>query len=357
MAQSEAVVPNAQVRGKEWVRSFLFSVKIDSPLAQLHILSKLYAILLLSLVIVRFIDTESPDPVGAIAMILLAFLGLYLSGVLRWIFRSYLVIMFPGLFGMAFAWTVFNPSLGGNVLVTFPIYSGTITLGLSLRLIIFLAFAVGWYVWRKGIFWGIVGGLVVSMGITYLIGNPSITFAQFELGQPIWLSISTQNLIVGVTKALGYGAMMLVSMMLVMTSRDIEIVGVMHQVHIPYVASFFTATMLRSLSMALFDYSTIRQAQIARGISLKKKNIFRMIADLAYMAVPLTATMLRRSTEVGDAALIRGFAMSSKNPTEFHEVRPFRVADWIVVALCTVLAVAVLAFDINFSTLLFGAVL
>lgn len=357
MTQSEAVVPGTQVRGKEWVRSFLFSVKIDSPLAQLHVLSKLYAIFLLSLVVVRFIATSNPDPVGTILMILLAILGLQLSGVLRWIFSSYLIIMFPGLFGMAFAWTVFNPSLGGNVIVAFPIYSGTITLGISLRLVIFLVFAVGWYIWRKGIFWGIVGGAVVALVVTTLLGNPSVVFAQIQVGQPISISISTQNLVVGVTKALGYGAMMLVSMMLVMTSRDIEIVGVMRQFRVPYVASFFTATMLRSLSMAIFDYSTIRQAQVARGISLKKKNIFRMIADVAAMAVPLTATMLRRSTEVGDAALIRGFAMNSKDPTEFHETRPFRVADWIVLVLCTGLAIAVLVFGINLTSLLFGAVL
>ena len=158
-------------------------------------------------------------------------------------------------------------------------------LGLSLRLIIFVAFAVGWYVWRKGIFWGLVGGVVASRSVTTVVGNPSITFAEIEAGQPIGISITTQN-VIGVTKALGYGAMMLVSMMLVMTSRDIEIIGAMRQFRVPYVASFFTSTMLRSLNMALFDYSTIRQAQLARGISLKKKNIFRKIADLAYMAVP-----------------------------------------------------------------------
>jgi len=357
MTQAELEVPQTQVRGKEWVRSFLFSVKIDSPLAQLHVLSKLFAILVLSLVVVRFINTENPDPVGATVMILLAFLGLQLSGVLRWVFHSYLVIMFPGLFGMALTWILFNPSLGGDVLTTFPIYSGTITLGISLRLVIFVAFAVGWYVWRKGIFWGLVGGGVLSLLVTYLVGNPAITFTEFEFFHPIWLSISTQNIVVGFTKAIGYGAMMLVSLMLVMTSRDIEIIGTMRQFHVPYVVSFFTATMLRSLSMALFDYSTIRQAQIARGVSLKKKNIFRVIADLAYMAVPLTATMLRRSSEVGDAALTRGFAMHSTNPTEFHEVRPFRAVDWAAVVLCTVLAVVVLAFSINFTELLFGALL
>jgi len=355
MTQAELKVPEAQERAGKWVRSFLFSVKIDSPLAQLHLLSKLSATLLLSLVVVRFINTDNPDPLGATAMILLALLGLHLSGVLRWVFRSYLIIMFPGLLGMALVWILFNPSLGGDVIAAFPIYSGTVSLGISLRLVIFLAFAVGWYIWRKGIFWGLVGGGVLSLLVTYLVGNPAITFAEFEFFHPIWLSISTQNIVVGFTKATGYGAMMLVSLMLVMTSRDIEIIGVMRQFHVPYVVSFFTATMLRSLSMALFDYSTIRQAQIARGVSLKKKNIFRTIADLAYMAVPLTATMLRRSREISDAALIRGFALNSRDPTEFHEIRPFRAMDWVVVAMCTGLAIAVIAFNISFTELLLGA--
>lgn len=352
MTQTEGTAPQAQIRGKEWVRSFLFSVKIDSPLARLHILSKLFAILALSLVVVRFIKTESPDPVGALAMILLAFLGLYLSGVLRWVFRSYLLVMFPGLFGMALAWVIFNPSLGGRILARIPIYSGTVTLGLSLRLGIFLAFAIGWYVLRKEFFWGIVGGLALAVIVTSLAGNPGIKLAQFNFWHAQTLTISSQNLVVASTKVLGYGAMMLVSLLLVMTSRDLEIIGLMRQLKAPYVAAFFASTMLRSLSMALFDYSTIRQAQVARGVSLKKKNILRIVADLAYIAVPLTATMLRRSGEVGDAALIRGFEMKSQNPTQFHETRPLAVADWAVAGLCVVLLVAVVAFKLNLTTLL-----
>jgi energy-coupling factor transporter transmembrane protein EcfT len=355
MTQAEAAAPQAQVRGKEWVRSFLFSVKIDSPLARLHIVSKLIAILVLSLVVVRFIKTDDPDPVGALLMILLAFLGLYLSGVLKWVFSSYLLIMFPGLFGMALAWILFNPSLGGEVVARIPIYSGTMSLGLSLRLAIFVVVVVGYYVLRKGVFWGLVGGVVLAAVIGNLLGNPALTLAEFSFFHPVVITISTQNLVVAITKALGYGAMMLVSLMLVMTSRDIEIIGVMRQIRVPYVGAFFASTMLRSLSMALFDYSTIRQAQVARGISLKKKNILRVIADLAYIAVPLTATMLRRSNEVGDAALIRGFAMQSKNPTEFHEIRPFALADWFVVALCLVLLVVVLAFSVNFTEILGAA--
>jgi energy-coupling factor transporter transmembrane protein EcfT len=352
MAEVAVPVTQEQVHGKEWVRSFLFSVKIDSPLARLHVLTKLFAILILSFVVVRFIKTDDPDPVGTILMILLAFLGLYLSGVLRWVFRSYAIVMFPALFGMAFAWVVFNPSLGGTVVARIPVYAGVISLGISLRLIVFVAFAVAWYVVRKGIFWGIVGGLVVSGLMTYVFGNPSITITEFNFLRPMVITMSSQNLVVAVTKALGYGAMMLVSLMLVMTSRDIEIIGTMRQFRAPYISAFFVSTMLRSLSMALFDYSTIRQAQVARGVSLKKKNLLRIIADLAYIAVPLTATMLRRSSEVGDAALTRGFSMQLRDPTEFHEVRPFTPADWIVIGICALLLVVVVGFGINFTELL-----
>jgi energy-coupling factor transporter transmembrane protein EcfT len=352
MTQSEVVVPEAQVRGREWVRSFLFAVKIDSPLAQLHVVTKLLVILVLSLIIVRFISTDFPDPVGAILMIALAMTGLYLSGVLRWVFRSYLLVMFPALFGMAFTWVLFNPDPGTGALMTIPLYSGHITIGISLGLAIFVVFAVGWYVVRKGFFWGIVGGLVLAAAVTALVGNPSLTFARFSLGSPWEVLISQKNLIVAVTKALGYGAMIFVSLMLVMTTRDVELTGTMIQMHVNYVASFFVSTMLRSLSLALSDYSTIRQAQIARGISLKKKNIFRIIADLAYMAVPLTATMLRRSSEVGDAVLIRGFTMKTRSPTEFHEVRRFTMVDFAVLAVCALFVVLVLVFDVNFTQMI-----
>jgi energy-coupling factor transporter transmembrane protein EcfT len=355
MMESEMVRSEPAAHRREWVRSFLFWVKIDSPLAGLHVLSKLFAVLALSLVIIRFISTENPDPAGAVLMILLAFVGLYLSGVLRWILRSYLVVMFPGLFGMALAWVLFNPSLGGNVLLTVPLYSGTVTLGLSLWLLITVACAAAWYVWRKGIFWGIVGGALLALALTAIVGNPTLSFAQFQLGGPVVLRISEQNLVVGMTKALGYGAMMLVSMMLVMTTRDIELVGAMRQLRVPYLVNFFTATMLRSLSMAMADYNTIRQAQYARGVSLRKRNLLRRIADLASTAVPLTATMLRRAREVGDAALIRGFSMQSKDPTEFHEVRPFGASDWVVVLLCTALATIVLGLNLNFTKLLSGS--
>jgi energy-coupling factor transporter transmembrane protein EcfT len=349
MAQSEDASGRAQSRGKDFVRSFLFSVKIESPLARLHVVTKLVVILALSVVIVQWIRTEAPDPLGTILMISLAFLGLHLAGVLRWVFHSYLLILFPSLFGMALTWVVFNPDPGAGVLVRIPVYSGQVSLGISLGLAVFLAFAIGWYVVRREVFWGIVGGLILGGLISSALNDPALVLARFSFLQPMEIIVSQKNLIIAITKALGYGAMIFVSLMLVMTSRDVEFTGAMMQARVPYVASFFISTMLRSLSMALSDYSTIRQAQIARGVGLKKKNFLQIIGDLAYIAVPLTATMLSRAREVGDAIQLRGFTMQTKNPTEFHETRPFIAADWIVLAVCFVFVAGVLGFGLNIT--------
>lgn len=352
MAEAGVAAAGKQKHGREFVRSFLFAVKIDSPLASLHVGTKLVLILALSVVVVRFIRTDSPDPIGAVLVLLLAILGLQLAGALRWVFRSYLLVIFPALLGMALTWVIFNPDPGKGVLFTVPVYSGTLHLGLSLGLGIFLACVIGWYVLRRQVFWGLVGGIALAVLVTKLIGNPTLELAQIQFFHPLEIIVSGRNLVIAVTKALGYGAMIFVSLLLVMTSRDIEFTGLMMQLRIPYVGAFFVSTMLRSLSMALTDYSTVRQAQIARGVSLKKKNMFQVIADLAYMSVPLTATMLRRSSEVGDAVLVRGFTMHTKRPTEFHEVRPFTVADGVTLGICVALLVATLGFGFNVSHVL-----
>lgn len=342
--------PDAEPRPhRKYVRSFLFSVRRDSPLSRLHVLTKLTLVLVLSVVIVRFIRTDDPDPLGAFLLLALALLALYLSGTVRWVFRSYLLVVFPALFGMALTWVIFNPDTSGGVLWRIPVYDGHVTLGLSLRLGIFLAFAVGWYVWRKEVFWGLCGGLALAAVVTRLVGNPGITFARFDLFHPLAIIISPTNLVIAMTKALGYGAMIFVSLLLVMTTRDVEMTGAMRQLRIPYVAIFFLSTMLRSLSLALADYTTIRQAQVARGVSLRRKNILQVIADLAYMAVPLTATMIRRSSEVGDAVLIRGFSMQTRNPTEFHEVQPLTWLDGVALGLCALFAILVFGFRLHFT--------
>lgn len=344
--------PSDPAQTRQYVRSLIFSVQIDSPLARLHVVTKLLAVLALSLVAARAMRTEDPDPATALLIWLLALLGLYLGGVIRWLFRSYLLVLAPALLVMALTWIVFNPAREAEALLRIPVYDGRLSIGISLGLVVWVGCMAGWYALRKELFWGVGGGLILALVVTRIWGNPSLSLLEFAFFRPLAVTISKANLVVAITKGLGYGAMILISLLLVMTSRDIEITGAMRQLGVPYLASFFVATMLRSLSMALADYSTIRQAQIARGATLRKKNLIGVLSDLAHMAVPLTATMLHRSGEVGDAALIRGLTMETSSPTEFHEIQPFAAADGIVLALCTGLTIAGYALGLNLTRLL-----
>jgi energy-coupling factor transport system permease protein len=146
--------------------------------------------------------------------------------------------------------------------------------------------------------------------------------------------------------------MVFLSLTLVMTTRDAETLGAMQQLRLPYSVSFFTSIMLRSLSMAVLDYGTIRQAQVARGVDVKRKSVLGRILDLARVSVPLIVTMIRRSTEVGDAVMARGMTRLSTQPVEFRETRPVRAVDLVLMVLFVALALAVVVFQFNLSRLL-----
>ena len=122
----------------------------------------------------------------------------------------------------------------------------------------------------------------------------------------------------------------------------------------PYVICLFSSLMLRSLNIAVLDFTTIRQAQVARGINARKKNILAKIRDYASVTVPLIATMMRRSIEISDALLARGYKIDSK-PTVYHEVRPLRAMDWMLIVATLAFVVGVRW--INVSRIAAGSVL
>jgi energy-coupling factor transporter transmembrane protein EcfT len=278
---SEAIGRADDKAGKQYVRTFLFSMRINSPLARLHVITKVVIILVNSTLIVRLMDASQPDPLGVGVLMIAALALLLLSGAGRWLFRSYLVVIFPMLSVLFVTWVIFNRDPGTHVYLSLPIT------------------------------------------------------------QQVTLVASDANLLTAFTKVLGYAAMVFVSLTLVMTTRDIEFAGAMQQLRIPYVAAFFFSLVLRTLSNAVMDYETIRQAQIARGIALQARSLPARIRDMAHMSVPLVATMVRRSTEVSDAVIARGFRLGGMAPTEYHEAQSLHAVDWLVLALQGVLLVGV----------------
>lgn len=337
-------------QGRTYVRSFLFSMKIDSPLAKLHLGSKVVSVLLASLVVVRLMDVRRPDPLGMMALAALSVLSLYLGGVIAWLFRSYLVVLFPMLGTLLITWLIFNPDPGTHVYFALPLYGGVVHLRLSLGLAVFVtALLISYRHARRRIFWVVLAGIALAISLDRLGLNPHVDLAQFSLFRPISLVISDKNAVVAFTKVLGYATMVFFSLALVMTTRDAEVVGALRQAHMPYVVSFFASTMLRSLSMAVLDYGTIRQAQVSRGVDLRQKSFFARLLDLARISLPLTVSMIRRSTEVSDAVVARGMTSLAVEPVAFREIRPFSMVDVLIMLLFAGLSVSVYVMHFNLT--------
>ncbi len=343
-------------RGQKWVRTFLFSMPIDSPLAGLHAITKFVLVLCVSLVLMGMISTAHPDPLGCVLLVTLAFLLLWLSGVIRWLFRSYLVVIFPMLLSLFLSWIVFNPNPGSRILFSRQTYSGMLDIGVSVAMVVFVAIIVGYYLFTKQLYWGILGAAVVALIISQTPLNLSWTFVSFPFHQPLTLIISDQTVYVAATKVLGYAAMILLTFLLVLTTRDVEVVGAVRKLPgMPYVICLFASLMLRSLNIAMIDFTTVRQAQVARGVNVQKKNIVAKIRDMAYLTVPLIANMMRRSTEISDALSARGYVMGSK-PTVYREVKPFHIVDYVLILGSGALVVAVLTGGLNITDLVLGLV-
>lgn len=328
-------------------------MKIDSPLARLHASTKFMSVILASLLIVKMIGTDTLDPFGCILLLIFSLLTLYLTGTAKWLFQTYLVVLFPMFFGIFFMWILFNPDPGTHIFYSTQLYSGYVNIEIALWQAVFLTVLVAYYKYTKKIFYGFVLAVLLAYLTSFWGTHQSLVFARLKLLWPVTLLVSDRNVMVALTKVLGYAAMAFISLMFMMTTRDVELVGVLRQLRVPYKISLFASLFFRSLNNALIDYTTISQAQLARGGKLQKKNVLEKIRDYASMSVPLIAMMVRRSADMGAALEARGFKLTSRfNPMEFKEIKPFRAEDMLLISFLALMIISVFLFDINLTTAL-----
>lgn len=321
--------------GKRYVRSFLFSRRINAPLAYVHLLPRTLLIFCLSGLQLRTINAPDPAIVAASVLWIVSFVLFLLSGMHARVARLYFLLTLPALLSLFTTWLVFNPVPGKAILLTLPVYSGHILVGVTLWEVAWAAVIGVYFLWTRKLFAGILSGALVAFVLAHLAWQPSWIVTQVTFFHPLTVVISDRSLLVAVTKVIGYSGMVLITIALVVSSRDTELIGAMRQLRIPQPIIFFISTVFRSLDLALSDYNTIRQAQLARAINARPRSIFKRLRDTGSIAVPLVAVMIRRSSEIGDALVARGYRLG-KASTDFYETSPWRPIDWIilVVSLC-----------------------
>lgn len=306
--------------GRRYVRSFLFSRRIDAPFARIHFGVRVLLILCLSGLQLHTINTLSPDPLGATVLLGLAILIFSMSGVSKRVALLYTALSTPAVLSLFIAWIIFNPAPGKFTLVDFLLYPGYANIGFAVWQIIWLIIVGTYFAFTRRILVGIFGATAFLLILTHLLSLPEWTLVRVSFYHPLTLFVSDHSLVVALSKALGYTGMVICTIALVLTSRDAELIGTLRQLRFPQTVTFFLSTVFRALQLALSDFETIRLAQIARAINARPRTFFRQLMDIASIAVPMVAIMIRRSGEIGDAIIARGYTIDQKT-LNFHETQ------------------------------------
>jgi energy-coupling factor transporter transmembrane protein EcfT len=313
--------------GRRYVRSFLFSRRIDAPFARIHFGLRVLLILCLSSLQLHTINTTSPDPLGAALLLGVSLLIFAMSGVSKRVAILYTLIFTPALLSLFVTWILFNPIPGKFTLFHFLLYPGYANLGFAVWQVVWLLIVGTYFFFTRRIIVGVLGATLVVLILTPLLPLPEWTFVQVSFFHPLTVSVSDSSLVVAISKVLGYTGMVLCTIALVITSRDAELIGTLRQLRVPQTVVFFLSTVFRALELALSDFETIRLAQIARAINARPRSFFRQLMDVATIAVPMVAIMIRRSGEMGDAIIARGYSIDQKM-INFHETSRLTTLDW-----------------------------
>jgi energy-coupling factor transporter transmembrane protein EcfT len=318
--------------GRRYVRSFLFSRHIDAPFARIHFGMRVLLVLCLSALQLHTINTASPDPLGAAVLLGVSLLIFVMSGVSRRVANLYAVIATPTVLSLFIAWIIFNPVPGKVTLVHFPLYSGYVNVGFSLWQVVWLIMVGTYFAFTRKVLAGVLGATLLVLLLGRWLVPPEWTLVRFSLYHPLAIFVSDSSLVVALSKVCGYTGMVLCTIALVITGRDVELIGTLRQLRVPQKVTFFLTTVFRAFELALSDFETIRLAQIARAINARPRSFLHQLRDLASISVPMVAIMIRRSSEIGDAITARGYSID-QDMINFHETMRWTVVDWSMLAL------------------------
>ncbi|MCI4434516.1 MAG: energy-coupling factor transporter transmembrane protein EcfT [Thermoplasmata archaeon] len=235
---------------KRYVKTILFNAKADSFFVNLHPFTKFAIFLFLSIAVIIAMTKPYPDLLFSFFIMIAVVYFLIESRTIKYLVKSYLVLIIIALFVLLIWWLVFN-QVGVHVIISFSIFGAV-------------------------------------------------------------LKITKESLYIGLAKVFGYGAMALLTLLILMTTRDIEIVNALNQLGISFKKTFFISLIFRSLNIMAEDLESIRHAQFARGGKTNKKNPFLKAKEFLALSVPITALMIKRAVEMGQALEARGFSKAGK---------------------------------------------
>lgn len=159
-------------------------------------------------------------------------------------------------------------------------------------------------------------------------------------------------------------AMLLGAILYFSTNRERDVLVALRTLRVPFPVSYTIGLSLRSAGMFMEDFSTIREAEQARGLDRDAMSLAAKVKLYTMYTVPLFAVALRRADEISTALFARGYTLwgrpgNGARRTDYirgrYQVRPH---DWAVsfvllgaFALVATLSRTTGAFSVNASLL------
>ena len=330
-------------------------MKTGTPIEKLHVITKFFMIAAMSVLALYMFDISvskgGPDILGLIFLLTIVFVLLIISGTTKYLANSYLLLALPVPISEFIWWLFFNWGLPGPKEV-FYLWPGFFPIGLS-TIVLVGVFGVVYYRTRSIVI--AIIPAVLLWWITVMAGTFDFstwtTWLRLPIGAIASFTRPSWSVTVASSKALGFAVLIYTSFLFLLTTRDTEIAGAMRQLGLSFKKAFFIALIFRSLNTLLIDYENIRMAQTARAAGVNRKSVFSKIIDLAYVSIPLVATMIRRSTEMGVALYARGFE-ASKKVTSFKETKGITYMDVTVIAILSAFLIYEVVLGHNINNLL-----
>ncbi len=311
-------------------------MRIGTPVEKLHVITKVFMIIAISVLTLYMFDIPAsqggPDIIGLFLLLFLVFTLLAISRTTKYLVTSYLVLSIPVVLAQFFWWLFLSGSLPGAKM-TFYFWPGFLPIGIST--LVFAGILSAVYYKTRTLWISLMAALLLwwfTVMPSMLSYSPWATWIKVPIGGNYSFLLPQLSAYLGFAKALGYAVLIYASFLFLLTTRDVEIGGALKQLRLSFRKAFFIMLMFRNLNTTLLDYENIRMAQIARASNVIRKGILSRMIDLAYVSIPLVATMIRRSTEMGIALYARGFE-SSKVPTYYKETKPLSLIDFAIIAV------------------------
>ena len=157
--------------------------------------------------------------------------------------------------------------------------------------------------------------------------------------------LTREQLFYHLNVVLKYLAMIPLVILFVSTTNPSEFAASLNRIGVSYKISYSVALALRYIPDIQRDYHNISLSMQARGVEMtRKERLFKRIRNAATILLPLILGSIQKIDVISNAMELRSFGKNKKRT--WYMGRPFRPADYAVIAGCALVLAASLLLNV-----------